>query len=141
VQGLAQLWKVREAFGFFGAVPSNHQWAWSARSPDGKTVVVNWWKDEVRSRDGKLIYDMRNHPHIDLWRDRRGNRDRIKNLAHARDYCDGLFRIVWIKTNDPSERVRKTVERYPDKTLWMRLSAPTLNEHTGEFLAEEVEHA
>jgi hypothetical protein len=48
----------------------------------------------------------------------------------------GVFRIVWAKARDPNERVRKTVERYPDKTLQMRLVE--LKEQTGEFLAEEI---
>jgi hypothetical protein len=49
------LWKVKEAFGCFGAIPANIQWSWSARSPDGKTVVVNWWKDLKIRRDNKLV--------------------------------------------------------------------------------------
>ena len=96
-------------------------------SPGGRT--------EAR-RNGKLVYDTRNDPNLAEWRDRHGNRDRIRNLAHARDHCGGLFRIVWMKARDPSERVRKTVERYPDETLQMRLVE--LNQQSGEFLAEEV---
>jgi hypothetical protein len=138
---MTDFWTLTNAFGYFGATARNIRYAWSARSADGGTVVLTWWKDEIRKRDGKLVYDMQNHPRLDQWRGRHGNRDRIKNLAHARDHCDGLFRVVWVRTNDPNERVRKTLERYPDKTLWMRLAAPTLNEHTGEFLAEEVDHA
>jgi hypothetical protein len=67
---------------------------------------------------------------------RRGNRDRTRNLAHARDHCGGLFRIVWARARDPSERVRKTVERYSDETLQMRLIE--LEQQTAEFLAEEI---
>ena len=123
------LWKVRDAFGYFGAIPSNRQWSWSARSPDGRTVVITWWKDQKVRRNGKLVYDTRHDPILPEWRDRLGNRERIRNLADARDHCEGFFRIVWTRTNDPSERVRKTVERYPDETLQMRLIE--LNERTG----------
>jgi hypothetical protein len=138
---MAELQSVMDAFGYFGAIPANIQWSWSARSPDGSTVVLTWWKDQTARRDGKLVYDTRNDQNLAEWCNRLGNRDRTRNLAHARDHCGGLFRIVWAKARDPSERVRKTVERYPDKTLWMQLSASTLNEQTGEFFAVEVEHA
>jgi hypothetical protein len=133
---MPRFWSVREAFGYFDTVPANIQWSWSARSPDGRVVAVVWWIDERCWRDGKLIYDMRDRPNLHLWKDRHGNRDRIKNLAHARDHCDGLFRIVWARANNTSARVRKTIERYPDATLWMRLV--DFNGETGEFLAEEV---
>jgi hypothetical protein len=83
-----------------------------------------------------MVYDTRNMQNLAEWQWRNGNRDRIRNLVHARDHCDGLFRIVWVKTNDPDQRVRKTIERYPDETLEMRLIE--LDEQTGEFLAEEV---
>jgi hypothetical protein len=136
---MPERWSVRDAFGYFGAVPANIQWSWSARSPDGRTVAVVWWKDERAWRDGRLVYDMRNRPNLREWQGRPGNRERAKNLAYARDHCDGLFRIVWASASDPSARVRKTVERYPDKTLRMRLIE--LDEETGEFLAEEIGHA
>jgi len=110
-----------------------------SKKPDGKTVVVNWWKDLKLWRDGKLAYDTFILANLAEWRDRTGNRERVRDLAHARDHCDGLFRIVWTKAASQDERVRKTVERYPDKNLWMRLLK--LNEETGQFLAEEVSHA
>jgi hypothetical protein len=105
---MAEFWTLTGAFGYFGATAKNIRYAWSARSES--TVVLTWWKDEVKTRDGKLIYDMRSHPRFDQWRGRRGNRDRIKNLIHARDRCDGLFRIVWVRTSDQDERVRKTAK-------------------------------
>ena len=133
---MPRVMSVKDAVGYFGAVPTNRQWSWSARSPDGRTVVVTWWKDQETRRNGKMVYDTRNMQNLAEWQWRNGNRDRIRNLVHARDHCDGLFRIVWVKTNDPDQRVRKTIERYPDETLEMRLIE--LDEQTGEFLAEEV---
>jgi hypothetical protein len=128
------LWTVAGAFGFFGTVPTNIAWSWSARSPDGKTVAITWWKDEIgHDPSGKLVCDTRNHPMLSLWQGRLGNRERIENLAWARDHCDGLFRVVWCKANYTGARVRKAIERYPDKDLWMRLKS--LNKSTGEFYA------
>ena len=133
---MERLWKVKDAFGYFGAVPANIQWSWSARSPDGKTVVVNWWKDLIIRRDGKLIYDTFILSNLPEWRDRIGNRERIRDLSHARDHCDGLFRVVWTQAADQDQRIRKTVERYPGKDLWMKLLK--LDVETGQFLAVEV---
>ena len=39
-----------EAFAHFGAVPRNRRWSWSARSPDGHTVV---WRYRVTASGGK----------------------------------------------------------------------------------------
>jgi len=136
VQRPSHLWTVIGAFEFFGTVPANARWAWSARSPDGKTVAVTWWKDEIaRDSGGKLVCDMRNHPQLNIWRGRLGNRDRTRNLAWARDHCDGRFRVVWCKAINPAATLRTAVERYPDKDLWMRLKE--LDESTGEFYATQ----
>jgi hypothetical protein len=136
---MTKLWSVRKAFGYFGTVPKNDRWSWSARSQNGDVVAVTWWKDQVSKRDGKLVYDKRGDPNLSEWRDRLGNRERIRDLAHARDHCDGLFRTIWAKARDRRERNPPAIERYPDETLWMRLLE--LDEETGEFLAEEVGNA
>ena len=135
-----EFWSATEAFQHFGAVPKNVSWAWSACISDGNTVVLTWWKDEIdRDNDGKLIFDRRNHPRLDQWRYRLGNRERIRNLVHARDHCESLFRIIWQRAADPDTPTRRTVERYPDDALWMRLIE--LDEQTGEVLAKEADHA
>ena len=124
------------AFAHFGAVAKNIAYAWSAVSRDGSTVVLTWWEDEAQHRNGKLVYDLRDRTNYSVWGYRHGNRDRTRNLVHVRDHCNGLFRIVWVKAADPRNTVRKIVARRPDDALWMRLIE--FNEHTGEFLAEEV---
>jgi len=129
-------WTLRDAFGYFGAVAVNPRWSWSARSPDGRTVVLNWWKDEITRDGGRLIYDNRGHPRLDEWRGRHGNRDQIRNFVWAREHCDNLFRVVWCEARDVKASVRTVAARYPDKDLWMRLT--NLNEKTGEFRAESV---
>jgi hypothetical protein len=131
-----------DAFGYFGTIPRNIRYAWSAKNSDGDTIVLTWWKDQVdRDGGGKLLMERRNLPSLHQWRDRRGNRERIKHLAHARDHCDGLFRVIWLKAADPNKPTRRTAQRWADETLWMRLDPDSLNEETGEFCAREVEHA
>jgi hypothetical protein len=131
---MSELWKLRDSFAYFGTVAANLRWSWSARSPDGKTVALTWWRDEsARDDRGRWVYDMRDHPRVNIWRGRHGNRDRIRNLTWTREHCDGLFRIVWCEASDVNARVRKAIARYPDKDLWMRLVH--LDDQTGEFLA------
>ncbi|MBF9234617.1 hypothetical protein [Microvirga alba] len=48
---------VNAAFAYFGAAGRNPRWSWSARSPDGKTVVVTMWKDLITYENGTAIYD------------------------------------------------------------------------------------
>ncbi|SRR6266481_1665225 len=131
--------RVRDAFGAFGATVTNERWSWSAISADRNTVVLTWWKDEIRQESGHLVYDMRNHHRLDIWRDRPGNRERIRHLIHARDNCDGLFRIVWSTAADLNAVIRRTISRNPDLNILMRLVE--LNEQSGEFRAEQVNDA
>ena len=44
-----------QAFAAFGAKLRNVQWSWSARSPDGGTVVITAWQDYFR-RDPRYLY-------------------------------------------------------------------------------------
>jgi hypothetical protein len=137
---MPELWTAKAAFAHFGAEMRNPRWAWSAKSPNGETVVVTWWKDEPhRDSNGRALFDCRDHPRLNQWRGRHGNRDRIRNLAHARDYCRSLFRVVWAKARDTNERIWEPIERYPDDHLWMQLEY--LDERTGEFMAKQVDHA
>ena len=129
-------WSLRDAFAYFGARATNPRWSWSARSTDGETVVLTWWLDEISRDDaGKLVRDERNHPRFSVWNKLPGNKDRIKNLAWARAHCEGLFRVVWIKSKDRRAIPRYAATRYPDPKLWMRLTY--LDEQTGEFAAVE----
>jgi hypothetical protein len=134
---MAENWTLTKAFAFFyGVRARNPLWGWSARSPDGRTVVITLWEDEI-TRDGNtVIADMFGHERLHLWTDKLGNRDRIKNLVWARDRCDGLFRVVMTVAKDTKARPRAIAKCYPHKTLVMKLIK--LNENTGEFRAESV---
>lgn len=118
-----------EAFAYFGAEATVHiRQAWSARSADGRTVVLALWKEGVQDDGRNVFTDCFRGEKLDQWIDKHGNKDRIENLAWAEDHCDGLFRVVMVQ-NEPREY-------YPDKTLVMRLRA--LDRKTGEFRAEGV---
>lgn len=118
------------AFAHFGTVARNPRWAWSAVSPDGKTVAVTLWEDETAA-DGSV--DFFGHPKVERWQNQPGNRDRIRNLKIARDECGGHFRVVRVKARDVRAIPREIEVRYPDDRVVMKLVA--LDEETGEFSA------
>jgi hypothetical protein len=130
-------WTKGSAFAYFdGATARNSRWGWSGRSPDGRTVVITLWKDEIHDDGKTVVADMFGHERLHLWTDKPGNRGRIKDLAWARDRCDGLFRVVMTVAKDAKASPRSIAKCYPHKTLVMKLIR--LNERTGEFRAESV---
>jgi hypothetical protein len=131
----AEKWTLAKAFAYFdGAVPRNPRWSWSARSPDGGTVVLTLWADQIVDDGQNVTVDCYGHIHLPAWKDALGNKERISNLAWARDHCEGLFRVVMVVAADPEAKPRSIRKRYPDTKLVMRLIS--LNEETGEFRAE-----
>ena len=132
---MARVMALRDAFAYFnGAKGANPRWSWSARSPDGRTVVVTLWDDRI-SDDGKtVVADLFRDEYRHLWRNKPGNKERIENLKLARDHCDGLFRVVMITPKDRRARPRSIAKRYPHPTLVMKLVE--LDEETGQFRAE-----
>lgn len=122
-----------EAFAFFGTVPRNSRWAWSAVSPDGMTVAVTLW-DHERAADGSV--DFFDEKKRERWVGRLGNRDRIKNLRHALDHCDGKFRVVRVIAKDTHADPRQIKDRIADPLTIMQISH--FDEETGEFAARPV---
>ena len=123
-----------EAFAFFGAKCANQRWSWSARSPDGKTVVLTLWQDRLDPANGNLVY----HEHVRAistgeWIKRPGNRERLENLKWAKEHCDGLFRVVIAVAEDVEASPRAIKECFPHEKLVMKILE--LDENTGEFHA------
>ena len=131
---MAKKWRVEDAFAYFnGATCRNRVWSWSARSSDGRTVVVTLWKDRLKE-DGPKITTC--EPGDDSGRLRLGNKERIENLIWARDHCDGAFNVVIVVAEDIKAKPRKAAKRYPHESLIMKLVS--LDEDTGKFTAESV---
>ena len=98
--------RLTDAYACFGAKARNpRRPSWSARSDDGQTVVLAMEHD--LNRDGETVT-------IDLfgWMGagppRRGNKERVENLIHARDHLDSLFRVVVVPAKDPRCASRQT---------------------------------
>jgi hypothetical protein len=49
--------RLAEAFAHFGAAGKNQRWSWSARSADGRTVVLTVWKDGLNYTRKPIVYD------------------------------------------------------------------------------------
>jgi hypothetical protein len=133
---MARNWTLADAFAYDGAIARNSRWGRSARSPDGRTVVITLWDDEIDDDGNTVVADMFGHERLHLWKHKLGNRDRIKNLVWARDRCDRLFRVVMVTAKDSKASPRSIAKLYPHKTLVMKLVR--LDENTGEFRAESV---
>jgi len=124
---------LRDAFAFFdGAKGRNPRWSWSARSTNGRTVVLTLWKHDIDDDGATIRVHWRGRP----GRKRLGYKELIENLIWARDHCGGLFHIVMIVAKDPNAQPRSIAKCWPDPGLVMKLS--DLDETTGEFRAESV---
>jgi hypothetical protein len=130
---MADKWTRTAAFRFYNAKPSNPNWSWSARSADGRTVVVTLWKHEFKGPAGKMVYA---HSGLGNWHEGNGSRTFSKDLVWALANCEGLVRVVVVtRLWSVSSRVR-TAECYPQKNLLMRITH--LNLKTGAFTLEQV---
>ena len=124
-------WTHTAAFAAFGTTPRNTQWSWSARSDDGKTVVVNLWQDRFKSEGGRLIYARPAYSPRE--RKGRGFKEWVRNLAWARDHCEGRLHVIIAIAKDPNASPRSIAECFPSKMV-MRLIE--FDPVTGAFVAE-----
>jgi hypothetical protein len=125
--------RLRDAFSFFdGAAGRNQRWSWSARSADGKTVVLAIWNFDIGRDNNKVRIDVKMHRSVP----KLGNKERLENLIWARDHCGGLFRVVVVTAKDPKARPRSIAKCTPAPELMMRLTE--LDEATGGFRAESI---
>jgi len=125
--------KLAEAFASFGASGKNPRWSWSARSADGKTVVMTLWKDgfDYSSRPPK--YRSVAESGKEDWLNRPGNKERRENLEWALENCGGMFRVVIVVAEDERAEPRKIKSSYPQRRMWGKITR--INADTGEFEA------
>jgi hypothetical protein len=131
---LAKKWTHKACFEHYGTKPANPRWSWSGRSDDGKTVSVTFWQD--RFEGGTTLY--RSHVHLsdDKWFGSPGHAELIRNLAWARDHCDGLVRVIIAIPRDRDVSPRSIKECFPQPNLIMRVTQ--LDAATGDFVVERV---
>ena len=122
------------AFAHFGTTPRNVQWSWSARSPDGKTVVVTLWQDQLKPKDGKLTYSMTAEDSARIAH-RPGHRELMENLAWSRDNCAGVFAVIIAIPKDRNADPRSISECFPSN---IRMMITDLDLTLGTFSAEQI---
>lgn len=121
------------AFAHFGVSPRNPRWSWSARSEDGKTIVITIWQDAI-AEDGSVNFF--GHGDVDRWSRQIGNRFRIEDLKTALEQSDGVFSVISIVARNPDAVPRSIIARHPEDNFKMKVRK--LNEETGEFCAKRV---
>jgi hypothetical protein len=127
-------WTRRECFEHFGASCKNPQWSWSAKSADGRVVVMCMWQDEIKREGDRMVYQSLTPRRGE--ENRPGAKERLENLKWAREHCDGLARVVVMRANDTKADPRSIAECFPHDKLVMRITH--IDEATGEFRAESA---
>ncbi|MGH7047722.1 MAG: hypothetical protein ACREE2_15175 [Stellaceae bacterium] len=122
------------AFKKAGITAKNPRWSWSARSADGKAVVMTLWKDLINYRATPISYSTFGRENRSVLINRTGNRERLENLKWVRDHCDGLFRVIITTAKDVNADTREIEDAHYQARMIMKLVE--LNEATGEFRAE-----
>lgn len=122
------------AFARYGASGRNMRWSWSARSADGKTVVMTLWEDGLDYKQKPITYRSRAEKADRSWLDSPGGRERKENLEWAADHCAGEFRVVIVKAKDLLADPREIAEAYAQPNMLGRITS--LDRDTGEFTAE-----
>ena len=125
-----------EAFRRAGVTAKNQRWSWSARSADGRIVVMTLWKDLLDYKAKPIVYSTFDRENLSVWVDRPGNHERLENLIWARDHCEGLFRVVITTAKDTKAQTRAIENAHYQERMVMKLI--DLNEQTGEFRAVNV---
>ena len=128
---MTRKWTRKAAFEYFGTKQRNVRWSCSAKSPDGKTVVVTLWKDVFQTRDGSRVYERDEFDPGTSGLQRES--ELMKNLAWAQHKCAGRFNVIIATAKDISADKRSIKECFPTKMI-MRLTS--LNPTTGAFAAE-----
>ena len=127
-------WTRRECFEHFGALCKNPQWSWSAKSADGRVVVMCMWQDEIKREGDRMVYQSLTPRRGE--ENRPGAKERLENLKWAQEHCDGLARVVVMRANDTKADPRSIAECFPHDKLVMRITH--IDEATGEFRAESA---
>lgn len=132
----------KQAFAVFGLTQTNERWSWSAKSDDGKTVATTVWADQInRNSDIALFVDTFNLPYNqrnELWRDAKGNRERIQHLSYAMNHLHGLVRVLIVYAVDPGAYPRHVKANSIEPITDYFLKVVELDESTGEFKLERL---
>ena len=123
------------AFGALGYKVEVPRQDWSAEKPSG--VCITLWRKEMGFQNGRLWVDTRIHAQDNTgWRDKLGNRKRLKHLQRSLSEFDGFVDVVIVHGNPG--------EGFGDADPWLsekrggRWRVDDLEPATGHFRANVV---
>tara|TARA_B100000795_G_C22397755_1_gene285913 strand:- start:44 stop:490 length:447 start_codon:yes stop_codon:yes gene_type:complete len=140
-----------ECFAYFGITLKNIRWSWSGINKSGKNrkdilgdgkegvAAFTLWTDQLRwDKENKCslwsIFNAENH----LWREAKGNIERIENLKYCLENLNGEFRPIFVEPKKPGviDETREAKRHYlkNDKDFWYRITS--FDEVTGECEAQ-----
>ena len=129
----------KEAFAFFGIKQTNERWSWAGIRDDKSLVALTIWNDQKDYESGgkweTSVFGM-NNP---IWKDSKGNKERIKIIKYCIENLDGKFRVIWM---EPKERgvmdeTREYLWANPEKKSWFKIR--DFDEETGEFSSDNFD--
>ena len=132
---IERAWTLSTCFEYFGAARCRRHFGGSAISPDGRTVVVAMWDDEIVRQENRATYKSRFGPAL------KGNSKRISLqwIAHiewAMAHCDGRINVVILTAENAQAHPRIIRSCYPDDGLVMQITR--FDAKTGCFEARSV---
>jgi hypothetical protein len=132
---IERAWTLSTCFEHFGAARCRRHFGGSAISPDGRTVVVAMWDDEIVRQDSQATYRSRFGPTL------KGTSQRVSvqwitHLKWAIAHCDGRVRVVVLTAEDTLANPRVIRSCYPDDALIMQITH--FDSKTGFFKASTV---
>ena len=125
-----------DAFKYFGTPLRNTYWSRSARSVDGKTVVVALWRDQLKKVGNVLTYV--HSTDVDWFRSQ-GQNELCENLIWCRDKCGGIFKVVIVTAKNAGAIPREVASSDPEKRYDMLITS--LDQLTGAFTSECIWHS
>ena len=122
-----------EAYRKAGYVLANPRNDWSAVRSDGSAVALTIWQDEIVKGQGPLFVDLRGHPLLAEWKDRQGNRKKIRDVKHGLAHCGGVFDIILCRAVDVTASPRKVAYAEYWQRMRGHINPDTLDEGDGTF--------
>ena len=124
----------KEAFLKFGIKQKNERWSWAGISNDKSLVVLTIWTDQREwHQETKTFITSTFNCRNEVWRDSKGNIERIEIIKYCLDKLEGKFRVIFMTPKDKNvfEGTREYIKAVPYTKAWFKIT--DFNDQTGEF--------
>ena len=124
----------KEAFLKFGIKQKNERWSWAGISDDKSLVVLTIWTDQREwHQETKTFSTSTFNCRNEVWRDSKGNIERIEIIQYCIDKLDGKFRVIFMTPKDENifDGKREYIKAVPFMKAWFKIME--FNQQTGEF--------